>query len=40
MVIEKDLEEMVEVIENKIEVIQKYIEIERIHCLATFSNIL
>lgn len=36
----KDLEEMVEVLENKIEVIQKYIEIERIPCLATFSNIL
>ena len=36
----KDLEEMVEVLENKLEVIQKYIEIERIPCLATFSNIL
>lgn len=36
----KDLEEMVEVLENKIEVIQKYIEIDRIPCLATFSNIL
>ena len=36
----KDLEEMVEVLENKIEVIQKYIEIERIPCLSTFSNIL
>lgn len=36
----KDLEEMVEVLENKIEVLQKYIEIERIPCLATFSNIL
>ncbi len=36
----KDLEEMVEVLENKIEVIQKYIEIERIPCIATFSNIL
>ncbi len=36
----KDLEEMVEVLENKIEVIQKYIEIERIPCLATFSNVL
>ena len=36
----KDLEEMVEVLENKIEVIQKYIKIERIPCLATFSNIL
>ena len=36
----KDLEEMVEVLENKLEVIQKYIEIERIPCLATFSNVL
>ena len=36
----KDLEEMVEVLENKIQVIQKYIEIKRIPCLATFSNIL
>ena len=36
----KDLEEMVEILENKIEIIQKYIEIERIPCLATFSNIL
>jgi predicted transposase YbfD/YdcC len=36
----KDLEEMVEVLENKIEVIQKYIKIERIPCLATFSNVL
>ena len=36
----KDLEEMVEVLENKIEVIKKYITIERIPCLATFSNIL
>ena len=31
---------MVEILENKIEIIQKYIEIERIPCLATFSNIL
>ena len=36
----KDLEEMIEVLENKIEIIQKYIKIERIPCLATFSNIL
>ena len=36
----KNLEEMIEVLENKIEVIQKYIKIERIPCLATFSNIL
>lgn len=36
----KDLEEMVEVLENKIEVIQKYISIVRIPCLSTFSNIL
>ena len=36
----KDLEEMVEVLENKIEVMKKYITIERIPCLATFSNIL
>ncbi len=36
----KDLEEMVEVLENKIEIIQKYINIERIRCVATFSNIL
>lgn len=36
----KDLEEMVEVLENKIKVIQKYIKIERIPCLTTFSNIL
>lgn len=36
----RDLEEMVEVLENKIEVIKKYIEIERIPCIATFSNIL
>ena len=28
----KDLEEMVEVLENKIQVIQKYIEIKRIPC--------
>lgn len=36
----KDLEEMVEILENKLEIIQKYIKIERIPCLATFSNIL
>ena len=36
----KNLEEMIEVLENKIEVIQKYIKIERIPCLAAFSNIL
>lgn len=36
----KDLEEMVEVLENKIDVIKKYIKIERIPCIATFSNIL
>lgn len=36
----KDIEEMVEVLENKIEVIQKYIEIERIPCESTFTIIL
>ncbi len=36
----KNLEEIVEVLENKIEVIQKYIIIDRIPCIATFSNIL
>ena len=36
----KDLEELVEVLENKIEVIKKYIEIERIPCESTFSNVL
>lgn len=36
----KDLQEMVEVLENKLKVIQKYIAIKRIPCIATFSNIL
>lgn len=36
----KHLEEIVEVLENKIDVIKKYIEIDRIPCVATFSNIL
>lgn len=36
----KDLEEMVEVLENKLEVLQKYILIDRIPCVSTFSNIL
>ena len=36
----KHLEEIVEVLENKLEVIQKYIEIDRIPCLATFSIVL
>lgn len=36
----KHLEEMVEVLENKIDILKKYIQIERIPCVATFSNIL
>lgn len=36
----KDLEEMVEVLENKLVVIQKYIPIDRIPCISTFSSIL
>lgn len=36
----KTLEEMTEVLEYKLETIQKYIKIERIPCEATFSNIL
>ena len=36
----KDLEEIVEVLESRIEVIKKYIEIKRIPCVTTFSNIL
>ena len=31
---------MIEIFENKIDIIQKYIEIERIPCLSIFSNIL
>ena len=36
----KNLEEIVEILEVKISVLKKYIEVETIPCLATFSNIL
>ena len=36
----KTLEEIVEILEYKKTVIRKYIEIEKISCIATFSNIL
>lgn len=36
----KNIQEMVEILEYKIELIKKYINIDRIPCVATFSNIL